>query len=218
MSDRFQLPIINGTKIVTEAGLDGGGINHLPDFIDAVKNHGKEKYKHGLEWCAGFGAIGFYFLTEGICELMSFNDCYGASLECCRETAILNGLSDQVFTYHADSIGMINTDHKWDLVLANPPHCFTQETKQWLIDGNHGDHSVRITCDVDYAAHKEFFKNIVNYMDPDGDIFISEVAGFEDIAKLGEEGGLTLVSMIEAPMLKKDSTPHAKIMHFKVAK
>lgn len=212
---KHELTLENGTTILYEDGLDGGGFDHLPDFIDAVSRYGKEKYKHGLEWCAGYGVIGFHFLTENVCDLMSFNDCHGPALDYCQQTAKFNSVADKVFTYHCDSIGKIDTDHKWDLVLANPPHCFTEETRQWLLNNGHGEHSARIVCDVDWYAHKEFFQHIRKYLLPGADIFISEVSEFETILSMAQNCGLEFAGEYAAPKLSIDSNTAAKILHFR---
>ncbi len=212
---KHELQLENGTTILYEDGLDGGGFNHLPDFINAVKQFGKEKYNHGLEWCAGYGVIGYYFLTEGIADLMSFNDCYEPALDYCQQTAKLNKVEEKVFTYHSDSLSKISPGHKWDLVLANPPHCFTEDTRKWLLDNGHGDHTARIVCDVDYYAHKEFFNNVRNHLLPGADLFISEVGEFEVILEMAIASGLELAGECPAPMLSIDSNTAAKIFHFR---
>lgn len=216
MATEFKLTLENGTTIIWEEGLDGGGLNHLPDFINAISTHGKPKYKHGVEWCAGFGVIGYHFLTSDICERMSFIDCYEPAISNINKTAGFNNLTDRVTTYHSDEIGKIVTNEKWDLLVANPPHCFTSEVKQWLIDNNHGDHTIRITCDEDLKIHEEFFNNIADYMEVGGDLFISEVSDEPKLVEMAEANGLKLIQKLPADKLVLDSCEHARVFHFRV--
>ena len=197
-------------------GLDGGGYDHLPDFVNAI---GQKHYTNAVEWCAGFGVIGFDFLNKGMCDHMSFIDCYEPAVRWLNRTIEHNNVENKTTVYLADKVSLIPEDVKWDLVLANPPHSFGSEPveyfKETINDPQLLSDVMRITCDEDLSIHKEFFANIRNYLLPDADIFISEVGYLNTIQELAEDAGLIFVTKHKAPTLSKDSNTEAVIFHFK---
>lgn len=217
--EQLSFTLDNDFVVLFEQGLDGGGYDHLPDFRNAVSTSGKETYNNAVEWCAGFGVIGFDFINSNTCENMSFVDCYEPAINWLNITAKHNNVEDKITTYLADKIALIPDDVKWDLVLANPPHSFEPETKQYFKDtiGNLQSQSdvIRITCDEDLLIHKEFFANIRNHLLPDADVFISEVGHLDTVQTLAENAGLVFVTKHAAPMLSRDSKTDAVIFHFK---
>ena len=196
-------------------GLDGGGLNHLPDFHDVI---GKKHYTNALEWCAGFGVIGFDLLNKDVCDHISFIDCHEPSIRWLTRTIEHNNVENKATTYQADKISLIPEGIKWDLVVANPPHCFDAATKEYFeqtVQQPQLDDVIRITCDVDFEIHKEFFTNIRNYLLPDADIFLSEVGYFDEVQQLAENAGLEFVGKHPAPELSKNSKTNAVVFHFK---
>ena len=208
----------NDFEVLYVDGLDGGGLNHLPDFLSVITNHGKDKYQNALEWCAGFGVIGFDFLNKGLCERMEFMDCYEPAIRWLNRTIEHNNVENKTATYHADKISLIPEGVKWDLVLANPPHSFDLSTKKYFeetVRTPQLDDIIRITCDVDLEIHREFFNNIRTYLEPGADIFISEVGFLDEVQQLAEDAGLLFVDKHPAPTLSRDSKTDAVIFHFK---
>jgi hypothetical protein len=108
---------------------------------------------------------------------------------------------------------------KWDLLLANPPHCFDINNKEMFektIENSEQQADViRITCDVDFEIHKEFFENIRDHLLPNADVFISEVGSLEEIKQFATNAGLIWVATHPAPKLSIDSSTDAVIFHFK---
>lgn len=200
-------------------GLDGGGIDHLPDFRNALQLAGQEKYDRAVEWCAGFGVIGFDFLNRNVCNHMSFIDCHPPAIEWLGETINQNDIIDKTDLYLVDQISLIPEDVKWDLVLANPPHSFETETKQYfqnsISDPIGRADVIRLTCDEGFLIHREFFANIRNHLNPNADIFISEVGHLETIEAMAQECGLLVMGRYDAPKLSHDSKTPAVIFHFK---
>lgn len=217
MANREEI-LENNFTVLYEDGLDGGGILHLPDFHAAVSSTGRNHYTSAVEWCAGFGVIGFDFLNKGICDRMSFIDCHEPAIKWLNETAIYNSVEDLVHTYLSEKISNIPANVKWDLVLANPPHAFDVSTKihfEETVQQPQLDDVVRITCDVDFQIHREFFKNIRTHLLPGADIFISEVAYMDEIEQMAIEAGLSVVARNPAPMLSINSNTEAVVIHFK---
>lgn len=200
-------------------GLDGGGILHLPDFKAAVESSGKSHYTRAVEWCAGFGVIGFDFLNRSVCDHMSFIDCHEPAIHWLSETIKQNAIDEKTELYLTDNIAAIPSDVKWDLVLANPPHAFTLDTREMfektLENPNQCADVIRITCDVDFVIHKEFFENIRAHLLPNADVFISEVGYLEEIKQLATNAGLIWVATHPAPKLSINSSTDAVVFHFK---
>lgn len=197
-------------------GLDGGGLDHLPDFVDAV---GQKQYTNAVEWCAGYGVIGFDFLVKGKVDHMSFIDCHEPAIRWLNRTIEHNNVENKTAVYLANKISLIPEDVKWDLVLANPPHSFGPDPVKYfhetVSDPQTLSDVMRITCDEDLSIHKEFFANIRNHLLPDADIFISETGHLDIIQQLAEDAGLIFVNKHAAPMLSKDSKVEAVVFHFK---
>lgn len=206
----------NDFVVLYTDGLDGGGINHLPDFRSVV---GKKKYNKAVEWCAGFGVIGFDFLNRGICNNMAFIDCYKPAIEWLQKTIEHNNVQPNTALYEVNRIGMLPEDVKFDLVLANPPHSFDEAAVEHfnntVEDMIVREDIIRITCDLNLEIHKEFFANIRKHLEPNADIFMSEVGYFDVIQKLAEDAGLVFVATHPAPCLSHDSNADAVIFHFK---
>lgn len=217
MADRT-FDLSNNFRVLYEDGLDGGGINQLPDFISAITNHGKDRYAKGLEWCAGFGVLGFYFLHTNRCQHMSFNDCHAPATRWLNATVDHNNIKDRASVYLSDTISAIPSDVKWDLVLANPPHCFDRQSVEHfekMLDGPQKDDVIRLTCDEDLVVHRDFFNSIRSHLEPGADIFMSEVSHFDEVEQLAREAGLEVVSRYAAPRLSIDCSGNAMILHFK---
>ena len=217
MADRI-ITLDNNFEVLYEDGLDGGGNDHLPDFINAVAAAGKTNYENAVEWCAGFGVIGFDFLNKNVCNNMAFVDCYDLAVEWLIKTGAHNKVSDKTSFYVADKISLIPNDVKWDLVLANPPHCFDSKQKEHFektIAAPQKDDIIRITCDEDFTIHKEFFSNIRDHLTPGADVFISEVGWFDVVESLALAAGLLVINRYPAEKLSLDSKTDAIIFHFK---
>lgn len=214
----MKIQLDNGFEVQYVVGTDGGGFSHLPNFRLAVSLTGKEHYTSGVEWCAGFGVLGFDFLNRGICDRMSFIDCHEPSIEWINNTIKHNLVEEKAATYLTDRISSIPDDVKWDLLIANPPHSFDENSKRHLEDTvpypQKAD-AIRLTCDVDLLIHREFFANIRKHLLPGGDLFISEVGYLEPIRQLAEDSGLLFVAMHPADKLSEDSKTNAVIFHFK---
>ena len=204
--------------------LDGGGKVHRFQFVDKVKQQNKT-YKSGLEWCAGMGLIGYDIFSQNLCETMSFNDLFEPAIENILENATSNKIGDKINAYLGNSISVIPSHMKFDLVLANPPH--TDDSKEWrrvsmqyFIDLNREpwnpklyDNWERLIVDEDWKSHLDFFKHLKNYLLPDADIFISENAKFDVLEELFQKD-FDIISVEDFPTLG----PHGLLYHLKEKK
>jgi methylase of polypeptide subunit release factors len=201
--------------------LDGGGSVQRFQFVDKVKQQNKT-YKSGLEWCAGMGLIGYNVFSQNLCETMSFNDLFEPAIQNILENATNNQVSDKINAYLGNSISVIPTDKKFDLVVSNPPHTDNSEgwreaSMQNFIDSNREpwtpelyDNWERLIVDEEWKSHYDFFKHLKNYLLPDADIFISEYAKFDVLEELFQKD-FDIMSIEDFPALG----PHGLLYHLK---
>ena len=205
----------NGTRISWDRFDDGGGSAHYPDFLNAVGDN--KQYTKCLEWCAGLSAISFALLDKNIVDKCVLMDIYEPALLTAIDNANNNDLQDRVSYYACDNVNKIPKHEKFDLIIANPPH---SPTDSWLTGKTDEEfmHSYRITIDPNWKIHKEFYENIINYLEPDGDLFISEIWEYPELRDMAIKAGLKLVETISAPNLSKDSKTTAYICHYRYEK
>lgn len=201
--------------------LDGGGTTQRQDFINALNKIGR-KYNKALEWCAGLGAIGYSLLDQGICSEIAFADIHPPAIEWVNNTAKFNDIENVVTSYLSPTIGSLPKGLKWDLVVANPPHCNSILTLQNYYDQNNfdvDDETVtianRLVSDPGWVIHEEFFKNISDYLTPDADIFLSETMPHPELIEIATQNKLRYIGSYAAPVLAISAGTNASLMHFK---
>lgn len=200
----------NGIVIEWVRGLDGGGSTQHTDFLDYLKQNPKH-YTHCLEWCAGLGAIGFSILDGGFCDRLSFNDLYEPAQTYILKNATANNLNDRVTFYLGDSLSVIPTDQKFDLVVANPPHVpMSVEDAQ---QENEVDR--RLIVDTGWNIHRAFFSKITSYLLPGADVILSEIGFFKEHVALAEANGLKFIKSTPAPDLIRHTSQSAILMHYR---
>lgn len=204
-----RLTFTNGTIIEWEHGLDGGGSTQFQDILDILLPY-KKVYKRGLEWCAGLGAIGFSILDANLCEHMTFMDKYEPFKECIESSAIKNNLTDKVKTICTDAIFKLPENMKFELVVANPPHCYEN-----FLNSFNDPHLPRLLYDEKWKIHKEFFANIKNYLIPESDIFLSQVNEHAEHIQLAIDNGFKYQGSYPAKVLGTQSQTPAVVMHYK---
>jgi methylase of polypeptide subunit release factors len=208
----------NGQTINHKWYLKGGGNFHYPYFLQAIQAGGKSKYNRCFEWCCGHGIIGWEILTRGICEQLSFSDCYDLAVDTCLANAIHLGYQPVVEGYVASTILSIPQTEKWDLVVGNPPNSGNAEG---FIDQatHHNDQptamqnmALRITVDQGWVAHREFFENIRSRITDDADIFLTmHDTVLDQMRPIHESANFRLVSVTD--MFPVDT--NLKVVHFK---
>jgi methylase of polypeptide subunit release factors len=200
----------NGTRINWTRGDDGGGSTHYVDFINAI-NHGK-KYNKGLEWCAGLSAIAFSLVDAGICDNFTLMDIYEPALVTAKENAERNNIGHKISYHVLGKIGDLPDNEKFDLVVANPPHC---KEDYWMVKNDSYDMEHRLTIDLDWNIHKEFYTNISKYLNPGADVYITQVLEYPQLDEFKATSGLVFVEEFSAKLLSADSKTEAFIAHYK---
>jgi len=179
-----------GYKVFYLDGTDGGGVTHGQDYIDIIKTrYPGRKFTKCYEWCAGPGFIGYTILDHALCESLCLTDIHNPALECAEETAYYNQLENKVSIHLLKDLALLPEDEKFDLVVSNPPHAEFFAEEKWYGNLN------RLTTDVNWEAHKNFFSNIKKHLLPDGVILLQENhAGstVETFQSMIEDAGLVI--------------------------
>ena len=66
-----------------------------------------------------------------------------------------------------------------------------------------------------WSGHKEFFKNITKYLNPNADLYISEIYQNSHFVDCAKEVGLNVIEVFPSPMLSINSRTEAIIYHFR---
>jgi len=177
--------------VAFKASLNGGGTTFGQEFLGVVEEK-FGKVDHLYEFCAGPGFIGFSLMAHNLCEKLTLSDINPEAMALCNETIKNHNLQNKVFTYVSDGLDEIPPSEQWDLVVSNPPH--------WpQYDDIHGTDIRRF--DIDLLIHKNFYRDIHQYLKPDGSILFQEngqATGAEDFLEMLEENGLKIVEVFKA--------------------
>jgi len=172
-------------------GQDGGGTTFGQDYISVItKKYPGRVFRKVYEWCAGPGFIAYSLLDHGICKSICLTDVHDPALLCADETRMYehNQAKDKVSIYLLKDLALIPDYEIFDLVVANPPHAPVYEVESRWTDNRN-----RITSDLNWEAHQNFFNNIKKHLAPDGVILLQENhAGsqLEDFLPFIENSGL----------------------------
>ena len=132
------------------------------------------KFKNCLNWCSGAGFIGFRFLADDICTHVTQMDCYPPAIEACKLTVshMPKHFIDCVDIVQSYTIGGIDTDKKFNLVVGRPP--IVQLKKYSLNTTSASADEIRLYLDPGLKIHQEFFANIGKYLADDGVILLQK--------------------------------------------
>jgi hypothetical protein len=170
---------------------DGGGTGPGQDYITVLRERYPDRvFNKVYEWCAGPGFIGYSILDHGIAENLCLSDIYDPALQCADETRNYpsNNVQDKVSIYLMRDLELMPDQEQFDLVVANPPHINVYEVIETV-----NDNCNRITTDLNWESHKNFFKHIGNHLTEDGIVLIQQNhAGstLETFLPMIEESGL----------------------------
>ena len=209
--------LAGGIKLVFPTHLDGGGREMKDDLITAIRATGKSQYNRALEWCAGFGVLGYEILGLNLTKNLVFSDYYDVAIKNCLENANTNNLSDRVTGYVTPCIGNIPLTEKWDLVVSNPPHSengeafFNHMKNDPERQHSYIENSARLVVDDKWGIHTEFYASIRDHLTDDADLYIIESVTDTRNEIMAEAAGLYLVGTHSVTFL-----PRGTIYHFKV--
>lgn len=161
----YQYEQYRDIRIAWTDDLDGGGSSFGRSFVP-VTRHLFGKTGRVFEFCAGPGFIGFYLLAEGLCDSVCFSDINPKAVEMLEHTIKLNGLESRASVYLSDGLSDIPDSEKWDLVVSNPPHFFSESHEDHLNDLRR--------VDSQWHVHSEFYTNIRRHLNIGASILFQE--------------------------------------------
>jgi methylase of polypeptide subunit release factors len=179
----------NGLRRYYNILTDGGGEWMRTHFIKFIETYGqKEVYDRCYEWCSGSAPIGFAMLDHGLTKHLTCHDNYDVAIDDCLSTAKFNNIENKVDAFLSNTVAGLPETQPWDLVVSNPPHC-------WYKNWEENDYLDRILLDQDKQTHLEFFKNILDRVTDDCDIFIAEQHDAEYFIPIAQDSGLKFIDM-----------------------
>jgi len=151
-----------------ENALNGGGIKQSSYYLDIIKSRYKNRvFKKCYEWCSGPGFIGFSLLGHGLCKSVCFSDIHGPAIDCVKDS--INHNNCKGTAYLGKDLSCLPSNEIFDLVVANPPH-FKLPADFHATNEN----DIRINVDLDWQAHKDFFRNIKKNLASNGIVLLQE--------------------------------------------
>jgi hypothetical protein len=151
-------------------GQAGGGEQQGQNYARVLRFlYPGRTFDHCLEWCSGPGFVGFRLLSDGICRNLTLQDVYQPALRAAEQTwqhRPARLASAQLHVVATDTIQSMPANLTFDLVVANPPNY----DNPWL-DLDCPD-QIRITQDVGWRIHQEFFTNIGARLHRDGRVVL----------------------------------------------
>jgi tRNA1(Val) A37 N6-methylase TrmN6 len=194
--------------------LDGGGTTFGQDYLPVlISRYPGRVFNRAYEWCSGPGFIGFSILSHGICQTLCLSDLYDPSIVAADLTIELesNQCRDLVTTYLCKDVALIPKHEQFDLVVANPPH-FND------FDGiPPNDYTgIRISKDINWQAHRNFFNNIKQHLTSDGIILLQEHihgAKLDDLSDMIEQNGLRITDHYNSLDVDTNGMYYIEIQH-----
>lgn len=196
MADFDSYMEFNGIRVYYTKELDGGGASFGQDYIDFIREHFPPQQRI-FEWCSGPGFIGFSLLAHGLCNTLCLADINPLAIEACKKTIRKNRLEGKVTVYLSDNLKNIPSSERWNLVVANPPHHKCKCVKKISPE--------IIYLDKNWALHRQFYKDVGQFLDQDGSLVIQEGTLRSDVESFREMIESNGFSIIDTPICKLDS-------------
>jgi len=198
-------------EVFYQIELDGGGTTFGQDYLPVIKDCYPDRvFDRTYEWCSGPGFIGFSLLSHGLCKTLCLSDLYDPSITAAEITIDYepNACCDLVTTYLCKDVGLIPKHEQFDLIVANPPH---------FNDITMNDYTgIRISKDINWTAHRNFFNNIKSYLTVDGIILLQEHihgATVDELTDMIESNGLKITNSFRRPNVKETAMYYIEIQH-----
>lgn len=153
--------------------MDGGGTTFGQRYRHVLAElYPNKTFENCYEWCSGPGFIGFDLLSRNFCEKLYLSDIFKPAIRTIARTVRINKehCENRVFFSHSQTISDLPQDWKFDLVVSNPPH-WNQNSGQMITKIHY---NYRVTSDLDWRIHQEFFDNIKNHLNPGAVILLQE--------------------------------------------
>lgn len=184
-----------------KSALGGGSVTFFQNAARMVNFLYKDKkFAHCLNWCAGSGVLGFRLLNENNCEKITFLDKSEVAIAGCIETIkhLPRSMDKNADAFVGDTLSVLPETHKFDFVIANPPHHHSIPICDYEVSMQSPKHA-RIAYDLDWKAHQMFFQQVDNFLSEDGKILFIHNAtqsGPGDFRKYIEKNNLRITRIV----------------------
>lgn len=176
--------------------IDIDGFNAAEHFTREIQTLGSKKvYNNAHEAFCGHGAIGFYQLSSGLCDRMSFSDFFPDAVNAVNLTIEQNNLSSKCYASIENCVP--EPQEKFDLLLANPPWRINVTSD---VNSVGYEHEVRKKVDQDWQTHIDFFNKVNQAITDDADIFMYEDAQFstpDTFKEMINQANLEVVAVVD---------------------
>lgn len=197
-TDNFDLEFLvaNDFRVFYNKILDGGGNTIGQRYPLILKLLYPDRiFNNCLEWCSGHGVIGFRLLADEICKNLHLLEMYQPAVNACKKTIanMPTRFANRVSIHETSTLSSLQSDIRFDLMVANPPH-FPLQLGDQLFRIPKTQHQ-RITVDKEWQTHKDFFTNAAKYLADDGVILLQEIYHIDEFAEMIDRGGLKIKKM-----------------------
>ena len=166
--------IFNGQPVFYTPETKGAGRLFADDFLKMLQSQKNiPPADNILEWCSGPGFIGFSLMAHGWAGRLCLAEAYPPAREAINHTINFNQLMDRVSVYDTNNPALFPKDHKFDLVVANPPY-FPNRVMQEEVYKHDSKADPRLYVDENWGLHKQFFANIGQHLSATGRIIFLE--------------------------------------------
>ena len=146
----------------------GGGCSFGQNFIPFIAAY-PQKFNTALEWCSGAGFIGFSLLAHNLCNHITLLEKNKRDHVYLNMTIHKNNLQKSAKAVRSDNFKYFKPDSDFkgfDLIVGNPPHFNTLYRS--------GPSESRLTNDIDWNIHKEFFRTVHQFIHSKSHIILVE--------------------------------------------
>lgn len=174
-------------RCVFDPQFDNGNYTMSDLLAEHVKDEKVFVCDRVLEYCPGFGSIGFDMLGLGVTNRVVFVDTDENSVLTCLETAKQNSVLFYTSGYALDSISDLPEEEKYDVIIA--------------------------TLNGDKEKYKDFFQHIHKFMTLYADIYLIEPTDDSSLKVSNPDVVLASVYYVDSIEFADKTVMHYKLCH-----
>lgn len=130
-----------------------------------------------LDICCGTGIVGLTIFnllrdTEFKLSSLTLTDINIFNIESIKQTLVNNNLkNEKIDVILSDNLKSINENNKFDIIVSNPPHIFSDS---FFVDNTDIDSDKIGTYDVNWEFHEYFYQNCNKFLNTLGQVWFFE--------------------------------------------
>ena len=162
-------------RVASKPNIDGGGQHLALAFEEIIKRSSPNpQYKNLLEIGCGPAWIGLWLKHRGLCDTLTLADINPQAINCVNQT-IANRKLKRVEVFHSNLFNDMPEDLKFDCMVLNTHNYLNIQQDHVL--GYLGN-DLRAS-DPQWRFHRNFYNSAAKHLQPDGVIFITEIAQYD---------------------------------------